>query len=794
MIDELSDRIVSHVRAAAGARDRLSIAAAIDSVRPAELTTFLHHHLETPEAIQALAHGLGASPGAASGRIVVSAAAALDAGDRGQSVVLVRSETTPDDVLGMQASVGVLTARGGLASHAAVVARGWGIPAVVGAAEVAIDASAGSVTIGGEQLAVGDEITIDGSTGAIYRGTLATTGADAPPELETLLRWADDVARGAVELRTNADTADDANQGRRLGARGIGLCRTEHMFLAPERLALMRRYILATDPDDEAGALAELRAAQVADFEAVLGAMDGLPVTVRLLDPPLHEFLPDLVELTAREARGELDVTERAELAAARRLHEVNPMLGTRGVRLGVIRPGVYEMQVAALCEAAANRFERGGQPRVEIMIPLVVDPVELRIARSWVERVLIETGHPELAVDVVTIGAMVETPRAALVAGALAAEADFFSFGTNDLTQMVYAFSRDDVEARLLPAYRANGVLSANPFETLDQDGVGQLIQHAITSARAGHPELKIGICGEHAGDPASVEFLVRHGVDSFSCSPFRVPIARLAVAQALLASGRVRIDDVAFSAEPADGSPGGDGTSAGSGKADGVADAADSDADVAVSSGGEVEVDGAVEVDEAAVIHALRVRGFGTPDALEASLGVRPMAILEALVEAGFVNHVEARDLYLLLPAGKERHAELLPEIAPADIRAGLGPPYRRFLGLNDRFKALCTDWQVRDGEPNDHDDPAYDRACVDRLDALMSEAEPVLADLAAVLGRLGRYAGRLRVAADAVADGDTGRFTGVMCESYHDVWMELHEDLIVIQGIDRAAEGSF
>jgi pyruvate, orthophosphate dikinase len=549
MSGDVAERIVTAVRAAASAGDQLAVAAALHSVQPVDLARFFHARLE-PAATEPLAVGLPASPGAASGRMVLSAPAALAAAEHGDAVILVRRETTPDDVLGMQVSAGLLTSRGGLVSHAAVVARGWGIPAVVGAADVHIDGD--TVTIGDTVFHEGDTVTIDGSTGNIYAGRLATSAEDAPPELEQLLDWADAVAAGHVEVRVNADTGGDAGVGRRRGARGIGLCRTEHMFLSADRLQIMRRFILIDDAESDAMALASLEDAQTADFEALLMEMDGLPVTVRLLDPPLHEFLPDLLDLTAREARGDLDDNGRVELAAVRRLHEVNPMLGTRGVRLGVMRSGIYEMQVRALCRAAATLFERGHTPRVELMIPLVIDAEELRIARSWVTGVLDEIGHPELASDAVTVGAMIETPRAALTAAALAEHADFFSFGTNDLTQLTYAFSRDDVESRLLPAYQALGILPANPFAVLDQHGVGELVRIACDAARAAKPGIKLGVCGEHAGDPDSADFLVRLGIDSVSCSPFRIPLARLGIAQALLSSGRVDIDDIDFDYSP--------------------------------------------------------------------------------------------------------------------------------------------------------------------------------------------------------------------------------------------------
>jgi phosphoenolpyruvate-protein kinase (PTS system EI component) len=779
MSGDVADRIVTAVRAAAAASDQLAVAAALHSVQPVDLARFFHARLE-PVTAEPLTVGLPASPGAASGRMVLSANAALDAAQHGDAVVLVRRETTPEDVLGMQVSAGLLTSRGGLVSHAAVVARGWGIPAVVGAADVHIDGDA--VTIGDTVLHEGDIVTIDGSTGNVYAGRLATNAEDAPPELEQLLSWADAVAAGHVEVRVNADTGGDAGLGRRRGARGIGLCRTEHMFLAADRLPIMRRFILSDDAETDASALASLEDAQTADFEALLMEMDGLPVTVRLLDPPLHEFLPDLLELTAREARAELDDTGRIELAAVRRLHEVNPMLGTRGVRLGVMRSGIYEMQVRALCRAAATLFERGHTPRVELMIPLVIDAEELRIARSWVTGVLDEIGHPELASDAVTVGAMLETPRAALTAAALAEHADFFSFGTNDLTQLTYAFSRDDVESRLLPAYQALGILPANPFAVLDQHGVGELVRIACDAARAVKPGIKLGVCGEHAGDPSSADFLVRLGIDSVSCSPFRIPLARLGIAQALLSSGRVDIDDVGFDYGFDDGTTSVDGlVSAG---ADGVA-AADGPADAAV--------DEPLDVDDALVLHALRLRGFLTADGFIESLGTHPAELLDALVEAGAVRYVEARGLYALLPAGREMQQQL-PAAPTGFDPSRLAEPYATFLELNDAIKSLCTKWQLRNGEPNDHSDPEHDRRCIDELRAVVERTDSVVRSLAEVVPRLDRYRSRLHRAVRCVAAGEINRFTGVACESFHDVWMELHEDLIVLQGIDRTEEGSF
>ena len=768
MQGDLAQRITRAVREAAAARNGLAIAAALNCVEPGDLAEFFHQSLPADLTAIAAGEGLPASPGAASGRIVLTADEAITAGDKGEHVILVRSETTPDDVLGMQAARGILTIRGGLVSHAAVVARGWGIPAVVGASDVHI--AGDTVTIGELQLRAGDEITIDGSSGKIYPGALVTSGADAPAELEQLLAWADTVAAGTVQVRANADTEGDAGVARTLGAQGIGLCRTEHMFLAADRLQIMRRFILSHDPATEADALAELEAAQIVDFESVLDAMDGLPVTVRLLDPPLHEFLPDLVDLSVREALGQLSDEEQVEIAAVRRLHESNPMIGTRGVRLGFVRSGVYQMQVRALCTAAANLFARGKQPMVEIMIPLVVDAEELRTARSWVRDVLDEIGHPELRSTVITVGAMIETPRAALTAADLAEHADFFSFGTNDLTQMTYAFSRDDVEATLLPAYRALGVLPDNPFAVLDQDGVGKLIRIACLGARSTKPTIKLGACGEHAGHPPSAAFLVQLGVDSVSCSPFRVPMARLGVAQALLACGRVQINDIEFEfGEATTSRP--------------------VHADFPLLS--DIEP---TPVDEALVLHTLRVRGWVTPAGFANTLGTYPVDILAGLIDAGLVRHLEARDMYGLLPPGKERHVGLLDDLASADVRSGLEGCYGRFLELNDDFKQLCTNWQMRDGEPNDHTDLEHDRRCTDQLTELMLASDHVIAAIAETLPRMARYSARLHEAAGCVERGESNRFTGVMCESFHDIWMELHEDLIVMLRIDRVAEGSF
>jgi len=380
-------------------------------------------------------------------------------------------------------------------------------------------------------------ISVDGTTGRVMLGQVGVTVAEPTPEFATILAWADDIRKGTMAVRANADTGPDAANARQFGAEGIGLCRTEHMFLG-ERLPVVRRMILADTPDEEVAALEELRQAQKTDFAEILEAMDGLPVTVRLLDPPLHEFLPRTDELAIKAATTALTAEEQQLMRAAETWHEFNPMLGTRGVRLGVIKPGLYAMQVRALMEAAADRVTAGGHPIVEIMIPLTVGREEMALARSWVESAVKEaTAGIDEPVDV-TIGTMVETPRAAIVAGQLAEEADFFSFGTNDLTQMTFGFSRDDIEGRLMPAYLEKGLLPRNPFETIDRDGVGELVLEACRRGRAAKPSIKLGVCGEHGGDPESIALFHEAGLHYVSCSPFRVPIARLAAAQAILAA----------------------------------------------------------------------------------------------------------------------------------------------------------------------------------------------------------------------------------------------------------------
>jgi pyruvate, orthophosphate dikinase len=490
--------------------------------------------------VQVIATGLAASPGAAVGQATFTADDAAGAAARGEKVILVRNETSPEDVHGMQASEGILTARGGLVSHAAVVARGWGIPAVVGADAVKIDGK--SFTAGGVTVKEGDVISLDGTTGRVVLGEVELASSEAPAELETLLGWADAIRHGRnprrarLAVRANADTGADAAKARELGAEGIGLCRTEHMFLGDDRLPVVREMILADTPDGEAAALEKLRSVQRADFVEILEAMDGLPVTVRLLDPPLHEFLPSVEELAIQEATGKLSAEQRKLLATARSWREQNPMLGVRGVRLGVVKPGLYAMQVRALVEAALDRAKAGGRPMVEIMIPLTISREEMVEARGWVTEAIAQAMKGSRRKLEISIGTMIETPRAALRADDIAEVSDFFSFGTNDLTQMTLGFSRDDVEARLMPAYLAEGLLRRNPFETIDQRGVGVLVEMAVQRGRSTNRTLKLGVCGEHGGDPESIAFFQRTGLDYVSCSPFRVPVARLAAAQAIV------------------------------------------------------------------------------------------------------------------------------------------------------------------------------------------------------------------------------------------------------------------
>jgi pyruvate,orthophosphate dikinase len=496
-----------------------------------------------------IAKGLNASPGAAIGSVVFTADEAERLGKRGERVILVRRETTPDDYHGMIAAQGILTSAGGTNSHAAVVARGEGIPAVCGADAIKLSPADRTFSANGTSVKEGDVITIDGFTGNVFVGELpleesvlekARAGdAQAREEkiwkaFEALMAHADGVRR--LRVRANADTPDQAKNARERGAEGIGLCRTEHMFLGEERVGAVRQMIFADTEEEEAKAYDALAPLQREDFLGIFRAMDGLPVTVRLLDPPLHEFLPNQVDLAVEvalaESRGE-DIEERkAVLRKVNELHEANPMLGLRGVRLGIVKPGLYAMQVRAIIEAAGQLRREGGDPQVEVMIPLVATAPELRQMRDELEPVAAEAlGETELSH--LEWGTMVELPRAAVTAGEIAETAEFFSFGTNDLTQTAFGFSRDDI-GKFVGMYEERKLVPANPFVTIDVDGVGRLMRIASEEGRAANPELHVGICGEHGGDPSSVVFCHEIGLDYVSCSPFRVETARLAAGQA--------------------------------------------------------------------------------------------------------------------------------------------------------------------------------------------------------------------------------------------------------------------
>ena len=528
---------------------KISKSDAIMRVAADHLDQVLHPQFATKS--KSIAKGLAASPGAAVGQVFFTADDAEAAALSGKDVILVRAETSPEDVHGMMVAKGILTSRGGLVSHAAVVARGWGTPAIVGADAVKI--SGNSFTANGVTVNEGDWLSLDGTTGEVMLGQLALMASKPPKEFDTILKWSDEVRKGKMSVRANADTNEDAKKARELGAEGIGLCRTEHMFLAPDRLPVVRRMILASSPAEEAAAFEELRKVQKKDFVALLKEMSGLPVTVRLLDPPLHEFLPHVNELEIKKATTGLDAEETTLLRAAHEWSEVNPMLGTRGVRLGVMKPGLYAMQVRALMEAADDVAAKGYEPIVEIMIPLTVTREELALARSWVEEVLADInsrpspkakkGEKSIKRPKVSIGTMIETPRAALRAGELAEVSDFFSFGTNDLTQMTFGFSRDDIESRMMPAYLEAGLLKRNPFETIDQNGVGELVFLAAERGRKVKRGLKMGVCGEHGGDPESIGMFYRAGLNYVSCSPYRVPIARLSAAQAVIGGAKTEM-----------------------------------------------------------------------------------------------------------------------------------------------------------------------------------------------------------------------------------------------------------
>jgi pyruvate,orthophosphate dikinase len=515
---------------------------ALMRIDPSQLDQLLHPRLDPNQKLQVLATGLGASPGAGVGKAVFNADEAEERGSAGEPVILVRWETNPDDIHGLMWSQGVITSHGGMTSHAAVVARGMGKPCIAGVTDMKVDEKTKQFSVGDVVVNGGEWLSMDGATGRVILGQAVLAPAAIDENVSAVLGWADAVRR--LRVRTNADTPEDARKAREFGAEGIGLCRTEHMFMQEERLPHVRNMIMAETTAEREQHLAKLLPFQREDFDGIFRAMEGLPVTIRLLDPPLHEFLPNYTDTMVELERLKLTgapagkIAAQEELAAkVKALAEANPMLGTRGCRLGIQWPEIYAMQVRAIIEAAADILaETGSQPQVEIMIPLVGFEEELRRMRV----LTIETAETVLKERNVkidyTIGTMIEIPRAALTANEIARQADFFSFGTNDLTQTTLGFSRDDAEGKFLTYYLKSDLLKSNPFEKLDQDGVGQLIQMAVQKGRSVKPNLKTGICGEHGGEPTSVKFCHRAGLNYVSCSPYRVPLARLAAAQAVL------------------------------------------------------------------------------------------------------------------------------------------------------------------------------------------------------------------------------------------------------------------
>ncbi|MEU1848560.1 pyruvate, phosphate dikinase [Streptomyces sp. NPDC019990] len=533
-------------------------AEALTRVNGAQLAQLMFPRFDESAKVAQAGRGIAASPGAAVGKAVFDSYTAVKWSRSGEKVILIRRETNPDDLDGMIAAEGILTSRGGKTSHAAVVARGMGKTCVCGAEELEVDTKRRRMTVpGGHVVEEGDVVSIDGSTGKVYLGEVPVVpspvveyfegrmhpGADDADELveavHRMMAFADRKRR--LRVRANADNAEDALRARRFGAQGIGLCRTEHMFLG-DRRELVERLILADTDTDREESLKQLLPLQKQDFVQLFESMDGLPVTIRLLDPPLHEFLPDITELSVRvalaESRQEPHENELRLLQAVHRLHEQNPMLGLRGVRLGLVIPGLFTMQVRAIAEAAAERKAAKGDPRAEIMIPLVGTVQELEIVREEADKVIAEVEAASGTQLKLSIGTMIELPRAALTAGQIAEAAQFFSFGTNDLTQTVWGFSRDDVEASFFTAYLEKGIFGVSPFETIDKDGVGSLVKLAAKAGRETRPDLKLGVCGEHGGDPESVHFFHEVGLDYVSCSPFRIPVARLEAGRAAVQS----------------------------------------------------------------------------------------------------------------------------------------------------------------------------------------------------------------------------------------------------------------
>ncbi|TVX91537.1 pyruvate, phosphate dikinase [Cohnella terricola] len=502
------------------------------------LDQLLHRGIDESKDLEVLATGLPASPGAAIGVAVFDADTAADWSRAGKQVILVRPETTPEDIHGVLVSEGVLTSRGGMTSHAAVVARGMGKPCVCGCESVRIDVEGRRMFAGERVIEEGDWITLDGASGRVIMGTVPLREAAMTTELREILEWADDIRK--LRVYANADNPEDANTARGFGAEGIGLCRTEHMFFAPERLAAMQRMIMAETVDERKAALDQLLPMQQSDFEGIFHAMDGLPVTIRLLDPPLHEFLPNTAELQRKLE----DAESTAEKALLKRmirkvheLHESNPMLGQRGCRLGIVYPEIYDMQIEAIFKAASACMDKGISVLPEIMIPLVGHAAELQRLRELVDRAAEQEFPADKKRDCkYKVGTMIEVPRAALTARQIAAHADFFSFGTNDLTQMTFGYSRDDAEGKFLTHYMDQKVLPHNPFQVLDSEGVGQLIELAVAAGRSLKPTLKTGLCGEHGGEKMSIAFCHETGLDYVSCSPYRIPLARIAAAQAAI------------------------------------------------------------------------------------------------------------------------------------------------------------------------------------------------------------------------------------------------------------------
>ena len=512
---------------------------AVLRVEPASLDQLLHPIIDPKAKIEVIAKGLPASPGAASGKVVFTADEAVKQAKKG-NVILVRPETTPDDIHGMDAAKGILTARGGMTSHAAVVARGMGKPCVAGCETIKVDLKAEKFTVGKYTVKLGDSITIDGGTGRVIIGKVQTKDPEVSGDFGTLMKWVDEIR--TMGVRANADIPRDAKMARQFGAEGIGLCRTEHMFFAEERLPIVQQMILADNTEAREKALAKLLPMQRSDFKGLFESMDGFPVTVRLLDPPLHEFLPKredlMVEVAVMQAKKAPKASIAKKMKLLRRveeLHELNPMLGHRGCRLGIVYPEITRMQTRAIIEAACELAKKGKKIVPEIMVPLVGLKKELQNQKELIKATAEEVMKKKGVKINYLIGTMIELPRAAVIADEIAKEAEFFSFGTNDLTQTTFGFSRDDA-GKFINYYTENGILEKDPFQTLDQEGVGMLVKMGVAKGRGTRPNLKVGICGEHGGDPASVEFCYRTGLNYVSCSPYRVPIARLAAAHARL------------------------------------------------------------------------------------------------------------------------------------------------------------------------------------------------------------------------------------------------------------------